>query len=103
MSRLLGASVVAGLVLLSLGCSGVAMSPSGGGYDNLKACKAWVKKQNKLPCMKAVQLDPDEMCPASLDASPLDMTSYYRCMAKHAKCKGKLPDLGGQGECKPSM
>ncbi len=99
MSRFLSASLFASFVVISLGCGGMGGMGGGGGYENQKACKGYVEKQNGLKCMKDVQLNADDMCPESLDLTPKDMTPYYECMRKNAKCNGKLPDLAGQSEC----
>ncbi len=87
----------AALLIAGLACGGVG----GGGFENQDACKKWMEKQNGLKCMKDAKVDADQACPAALDMSPLDMTEYYDCMAKGAKCKGKgkIPDLGGQAKC----
>ena len=79
--------------------AGLACGGMGGSYENQKACKAWIAKQNGLRCMKDIQQDADKICPASLDMTPLDMTDYYGCMEKNAKCNGKVPDLKGQSSC----
>ena len=82
------------LLLLSLAACG-----GGGGYANQAACKSYVETQNGLDCMKSVQQDADQTCPAMLDQSPVDMTEYYKCLEDNAKCNGDIPDLGGQASC----
>ena len=94
-------ATVATTVGFILACSGIPTAS----YENQAACKKWVEAQNKLRCIpKGAKLKADDICPATLDQTPLDMTSYYECMGENAKCKGKVPDLGGQGDCKmPSL
>jgi hypothetical protein len=79
------------------------MPGMGGGHANQAACKKWVEAQNALPCMKIAQQDAAQICPDVLDQSPTDMTEYYGCMEKNAKCNGEIPDLAGQAACTPSM
>jgi hypothetical protein len=97
MRKWLVAAVGAAVVAAGLGCAGMG----GGGHANQAACKAWATHQNGLPCMKAAQLDANQMCPATLDQNPSDMTAYYKCMETNAKCNGDIPDMLGQTSCKP--
>ena len=96
MRKLIALAVAAPIVGFTLACSGM---PSGN--DNVTPCKAYVEHFNGLKCMKDVQLKAEDYCPAALDMNPNDMTPYYECLTKNAKCKGKVPDLGGQSSCKP--
>jgi hypothetical protein len=77
---------------------------AGGGdlADNVAACRYYVDRYNGLECLKAagVQLNADDMCPAALNQSPLDMRAYYKCMADASKCDGPIPDLSGVTDCK---
>ena len=97
LNRKMGLAAIAAAVTLAVGlaCSGA------GGAANQAACKKWVETQNALPCMKTIQQDANQMCPEQLDMQPLDMTEYYGCMEKNAKCNGDIPDLAGQVSCKP--
>lgn len=98
MTRWITASAAAAAVMFSLACGG------GGNADNAAACKRYVEKQNGLECMKMAQLNANDMCPDTLDMSPVDMASYYDCLAENAKCNGEIPDLAGQANCTmPSM
>lgn len=96
MRKLVAMAVAAPLLGFTLACSGL-----GGSYDNVTPCKAYVKKQNSLRCMKDAQLNEDDICPEQLNMTPKDMGPYYECLAENAKCKGKVPDLGGQASCSP--
>ena len=93
MKRWIAVGAAVTTMLIGLACAG------GGSYQNKAACKAWLDKQNGLKCMESAQLDAS-VCPDQLDQSPIDMKGYYECMEKNAKCKGKIPDLGGQASCK---
>lgn len=73
-------------------------STSGGTLGNKAACQAWVEHSNSLPCYP-VNFDASEMCPASLDMTPIDMSSYYHCMIEGTRCNGNIPDLSEAGEC----
>jgi hypothetical protein len=97
MRKWLVTAVGAAILASGLACGGMG----GGGHANQAACKSWVDAQNKLPCMKAAQISANDICPATLDQSPADMTAYYKCMETNAKCNGDIPDLAGQGSCKP--
>jgi hypothetical protein len=99
MKRFFTGAVAVACVGVALGCSGLPMG--GGGYANKAACTKWVEAQNALPCMKMAPQDAATMCPDVLDDSPTDMTEYYGCMEKNAKCNGEIPDLMGQTACSP--
>ena len=81
-----------------------AAPAAGGGdlADNAAACRYYVQTYNALECLKAagVQLVADDMCPAALNQSPIDMRDYYKCMAAASKCNGNIPDLSGVTDCK---
>lgn len=96
MSRWIMASAAAAAVAFTLACGG-----AGGGGNNVAACKAWLEKQNALPCASMMQMNAADVCPDSLDQTPIDMESYYNCMAENAKCNGDFPDLAGQANCSP--
>lgn len=81
-------------VVTTLACSGMG----GGGAANQAACKAWVEKQNALPCYKIAQMDVDQSCPEALDLAG-DMVAYYECMADGVECNGDIPDAKGQMDC----
>lgn len=82
----------------SLACSGLA----GGGYDNVSACKEYVKHYNALECIPDnAKFDADEYCPAALDLAQKDMKPFYECQKENSKCNGKTPDLGGMSKCRP--
>ncbi len=87
-------ATVTGLMALTIGlaCGG------GSSYDNVGACKNYVQSYNDLSCM-AVDLNADDMCPASLDMTPCDLATYYNCMADAMKCNGDIPDISGQMDC----
>ena len=92
-------AVAAPTLFFALACSGM---PAMGSYENVSACKQYVDAFNKLDCLPdSAKLAADDMCPDALDMSPVDMTEYYTCLADNAKCNGKIPDLGGQADCKP--
>jgi len=73
-------------------------STDGGSAGNVAACQAWVEHSNSLPCYP-VNFDAGEMCPASLDMTPIDMSSYYQCMIEGTRCNGDIPDLADAGNC----
>jgi hypothetical protein len=99
MTRWITAGAVTAAVVFGLACGG-----AGGNADNAPACKRYVEKQNSLACMSMAQLNANDMCPDTLDMSPIDMASYYDCLAENAKCNGDIPDLAGQANCTmPSM
>jgi len=98
MTRFITIIAAASTLGFSLACGG------GGSYANVDACKSYITTQNELPCMKAAQIEADQMCPSQLDMSPIDMTEYYGCMEAAAKCNGDIPDLAGQVDCSmPTM
>ncbi len=81
-----------------------AQAGGGGGGGNAAACRNYVETYNSLPCMGSIKLKADDICPAMLDQSPIDMTGYYDCMAENSKCNGNIPDLSGVADCKmPTM
>lgn len=75
-----------------------ATSGSSGGAGNVAACEAWVAHQNALPCYP-VNFDASEMCPASLDMTPVDMGSYYQCMIDGMRCNGEVFDGADAQNC----
>ena len=101
MKRFVTGVVAMVCVGVALGCAGMGMG--GGGHANAAACKKYIEAQNALPCMKMAPVDAAMMCPDSLDLTPADMTEYYGCMEKAAKCNGDIPDLAGQASCTPAM
>ena len=71
---------------------------SGGSSGNVAACEAWVTHSNSLPCYP-VDFQASEMCPSSLDMTPIDMTSYYQCMIDASRCNGSIPDMADVSNC----
>lgn len=95
-------STIAGVALATLlaaglACSGMQM-PAGGGKANVAACKAYVEAFNAAPCT-AMDQNPAELCPATLDAMPCDWTDYYKCMSEAVQCHGEFVDISGQANC----
>ena len=83
-----------------------ALEDGGSGGGNAQACKdLYVAKYNGLDCLPAsVQLKPDEICPDTLNISPIDMTSYYECMGNATVCKDGIMDASAIADCKmPTM
>lgn len=70
----------------------------GGGAGNVAACEAWVAHQNALPCYP-VNFEASEMCPPSLDMTPIDMSSYYQCMIDGMRCNGDTFDGADAQSC----
>jgi len=70
----------------------------GGSAGNVAACEAWVAHSNNLPCYP-VDFDAAEMCPQSLDMTPIDMSSYYQCMIEGSRCNGDISDMADAGSC----
>jgi hypothetical protein len=68
------------------------------GANNVAACQAWVEHSNNLPCYP-VDFDASEMCPAGLDMTPINMSSYYQCMVEGSRCNGDIPDVADAGKC----
>ena len=96
MRKLIALAVAVPTLGFALACSGL---PSGN--DNVTPCVAYVDHFNDLKCMPdSAELKKADFCPAALDMNPNDMTPFYECLTKNAKCKGKQPDLGGQANCK---
>lgn len=76
-----------------------ACGGGGGGTDNRSACLAYVETINALPCVTgATRQDPNTFCPASLDATGCDVSSYYDCLSDAVMCR----DLGGMSVLDPS-
>lgn len=82
---------------LGLACSGGLPAP-GGSHANVAACKKYVEAFNGASCNQ-VDLNADDLCPATLDVSPCDMSGYYSCMADAVKCNGDFLDISGQASC----
>lgn len=96
MRKILAAAVALPTLGFILSCSGLGSS-----YDNVTPCKKYVEHYNNLKCIpKEANIKPDDMCPAGLDMTPKDLSPFYECMTKNAKCKGKVFDAGGQTSCK---
>ena len=101
--NLISFSVLSVFVLLAFGSTPgvveqIQQSSTGGSANNTAACQAWVAHSNSLSCYP-VNFDADEMCPASLDMTPVDMSSYYQCMIEGTRCNGDIPDLDDAGKC----
>lgn len=77
----------------------MVVAPVGYESGNVTACRTYIEAQNALPCMSIAQLSVTDMCPATLDSSPVNMGGYYRCLAENAKCNGSIPELQGQVSC----
>jgi len=90
---------------LTLGCNArhaPAPAPASDSH-NVEACEKYVQKLNDLPC-NAVELDPSQQCPPSLNQNPCDTSAYYRCMAEGVTCTGEngFLDVAGQAACAPN-
>jgi hypothetical protein len=72
----------------------------GSGRENVAACIAYVRVFNEAPCMH-IDLDVEDLCPRTLDESPIDLGCYYRCMTEAVRCTGERMDLSGQAACQP--
>lgn len=98
MRKLVLAAVATPTVLFLLSCSGMVPTSS---FDNVGACKKYVEHFNSLRCMpKEAKLVEADFCPSALDMNPNDMGPFYECLSSNSKCNGKVPDLGGQANCK---
>lgn len=66
--------------------------------ENVAACVRYVDTFNDATCMDG-DLNPDDLCPFSLDHAPCDLAPYYACMAFAVRCNGDFLDLSGQANC----
>ncbi|MFT5686354.1 MAG: hypothetical protein ACI8RZ_007310 [Myxococcota bacterium] len=104
--NLISFSALSGFVFLALGSTPgfieqiqqAATGGGGSGAGNVAACESWVAHSNSLPCYP-VDFDASEMCPPSLDMTPIDMASYYECMVEGSRCNGAIPDMADAGNC----
>ena len=99
--NLLSLAALSGCVFLAFGSTPDLidqLSAGAGNAGNQAACIAYVEHYNALPCLP-VNLDADEMCPAIINDSPVDMSDYYACLAAGSTCNGDIPDLSASTDC----
>lgn len=98
-------------------CGGAAPPASDGGTNpgiadaatnvsagNRAACIAYVNQYNGLSCvMSAGRLDPNMVCPASLDTNGCNAKPYYQCISNALVCKTvagiSYPDPSAGASC----
>lgn len=96
MNRIAFVTAASFALLSVLGCAG--MTGMSGNPANKTACEGYVKAYNDLTCMGDSKLNADQMC-LNQELNPMDMASYWDCMAEGMKCDDAIPNMAAQASC----